>query len=82
MLSIGEDENLGQAIDVLRELRLAGHLEGVPTFYPTLRAAVMLTDDAVQTPKRQLTGAEVRAIGEGRWSRRGSTPPPSTARSS
>jgi len=63
MLSIGEDEDLGQAIDVLRELRLAGHLEGVPTLYPTLRAAVMLTDDAVQTPKRQLTGPEVRAIG-------------------
>jgi 4-cresol dehydrogenase (hydroxylating) len=75
MLSIGEDEDLGQAIDVLRELRLAGHLEGVPTFYPTLRAAVMLTDDAVQTPKRQLTGAEVRAIGErtgvGAWAARG-----------
>ena len=74
MLSIGEDEDLGQAINVLRELRLAGHLEGVPTLYPTLRAAVMLTDDAVQTPKRQLTGAEVRAIGErtgvGAWAAR------------
>jgi 4-cresol dehydrogenase (hydroxylating) len=74
MLSIGEDEDLGQAIDVLRELRLAGHLEGVPTLYPTLRAAVMLTDDAVQTPKRQLTGPEVRAIGErtgvGAWAAR------------
>jgi 4-cresol dehydrogenase (hydroxylating) len=74
MLSIGENEDLGQAIDVMRELRLAGHLEGVPTLYPTLRAAVMLTDDVVQTPKRQLTGAEVRAIGErtgvGAWAAR------------
>jgi 4-cresol dehydrogenase (hydroxylating) len=74
MLSIGEDADLGQAIDVLRELRLAGHLEGVPVLYPTLRAAVMLMDDVVQTPKRQLTGAEVRAIGErtgvGAWAAR------------
>jgi 4-cresol dehydrogenase (hydroxylating) flavoprotein subunit len=74
MLSIGEDEDLGQAIDVLRELRLAGHLEGVPVVYPTLRAAVMLVDDIVQPAKRQLTGAEVRAIGErtgvGAWATR------------
>ena len=74
MLAIGEDEDLEQAIDTIRELRLGGHLEGVPTFYPTLRAAVMLKDDLVVDARTQLTPEEVRAIGErtgvGAWAAR------------
>ena len=64
LLSIGEDSDLELAIDTMRELRLAGHLEGVPTLYPTIRAAIMIADQPVPTPRRQLTGAEVRKIGE------------------
>ncbi|WP_426516811.1 FAD-binding oxidoreductase [Diaminobutyricibacter sp. McL0618] len=63
ILSIGEDADLALAIDTIRELRLAGHLEGVPSLYPTLRAAVMLTDDPVVTARRQLTPEEYREIG-------------------
>jgi len=72
VLSIDDDADLQQAIDVIRELRLAGHLEGVPSLYPTLRAAVMLTDTPVVTPRRQLTPDEYKQIGEetgvGAWS--------------
>ncbi|WP_345750874.1 FAD-binding oxidoreductase [Microbacterium rhizophilus] len=74
MLSIGEDEDLEQAIDTIRELKLAGYLEGVPTLYPTLRAAVMLRDDAVLDARTQVTAADVRAIAErtgvGAWAAR------------
>lgn len=72
VLTIDDDSDLEQAIDVLRELRLAGHLEGVPSFYPTLRAAVMLTDTPVVTPRRQLTDEDYNTIGAetgvGAWS--------------
>jgi 4-cresol dehydrogenase (hydroxylating) len=64
VLSISDDADLEQAIDVIRELRLAGHLEGVPSLYPTLRAAVMLTDTPAVTPRRQLTEEDYRRIGE------------------
>jgi 4-cresol dehydrogenase (hydroxylating) len=72
MLTIDDDADLEQAIDVIRELRLAGHLEGVPSLYPTLRAAVMLTDTPPVTPRRQLTPEDYQQIGEetgvGAWS--------------
>ncbi|MCU1480999.1 MAG: hypothetical protein JWQ19_1785 [Subtercola sp.] len=74
MLSIVEDSDLEAAIDTIRELRMNGALEGVPTLYPTLRAAVMLTDDPVQTPKRQLQPEDYREIGArtgvGAWAAR------------
>lgn len=73
MLSIAEDEDLELAIDTLRELRLEGHLEGVPTLYSTLRAAVMLRDEPGASPGL-LTEAQVREIGEragvGAWAAR------------
>jgi 4-cresol dehydrogenase (hydroxylating) len=74
MMSISDDADLTQAIDTIRELRLAGHLEGVPTLYPTLRAAVMLTDSPVVPARRQLTPEDYREIGErtgvGAWALR------------
>tara|TARA_R110002020_G_scaffold65413_40_gene172886 strand:- start:1812 stop:3392 length:1581 start_codon:yes stop_codon:yes gene_type:complete len=74
MLSIGEDEDLEQAIDAIRELRLAGHLEGVPTLYPTLRAAVMLRDEPVLDARTQITAVQVQEIGQrtgvGAWAAR------------
>jgi len=72
VLTIDDDADLEQAIDVLRELRLAGHLEGVPSLYPTLRAAVMITDTPAVTPRRQLTEQDYQDIGAqtgvGAWS--------------
>jgi 4-cresol dehydrogenase (hydroxylating) len=73
-MSIADDADLELAIEAIRELRLSGVLEGVPTLYPTLRAAVMLRDEPVVTPKRQLTAEEYREIGEkagvGAWALR------------
>lgn len=43
-LVIDDDGDLEAAIDTIRELRLDGHLDGVPTLYPPMRAAVMLND--------------------------------------
>jgi len=72
VLTIDDDGDLEQAIDVIRELRLAGHIEGVPSLYPTLRAAVMLTDTPPVTPRRQLDEDDYRRIGAetgvGAWS--------------
>ncbi|HWL01951.1 MAG TPA: FAD-binding oxidoreductase [Microbacteriaceae bacterium] len=72
MLTIWDDADLEQAIDTMRELKLAGYLEGVPTMYPTLRAAVMLRDDKVLDARRQITAEDVKAIAErtgvGAWS--------------
>ncbi len=74
MLAIGDDADLEAAIDAIRELKLAGHLEGVPTLYPTLRAAVMLRDEPVLDARVQITAATVREIGErtgvGAWAAR------------
>ncbi|MGD9606756.1 MAG: FAD-binding oxidoreductase [Leucobacter sp.] len=74
VLTIMEDEDLEQAVDTLRELRQRNLLDGAQSFYPTLRAAVMIEDAEVVSPKRQLTGAEVREIGVkhnvGAWSMR------------
>ncbi len=63
MLSIVDDEDLETAVDTLRELRLAGHLEGIPALFSTLRAAHMLRDQPVAA-SRQLDPAELREIGE------------------
>ncbi|GAA4543995.1 FAD-binding oxidoreductase [Pseudonocardia xishanensis] len=72
VLTLDDDADLEQAIDVIRELRLAGHLEGVPSLYPTLRASVMLTDTPVVTPRHQLRPEDYRRIGQetgvGAWS--------------
>lgn len=72
VLTIDDDADLEPAIDVIRELRLAGHLEGVPSLYPTLRASVMLTDTPVVTPRHQLQPEDYRRIGQetgvGAWS--------------
>jgi len=74
MLSIGDDADLEAAIDTIRELKLAGYLEGVPTLYPTLRAAVMIRDEAVLDARVQVTAATVREIAErtgvGAWAAR------------
>jgi 4-cresol dehydrogenase (hydroxylating) len=74
MLTIWDDADLEQAIDTIRELKMAGYLEGVPTLYPTLRAAVMLRDDKVLDARHQITADDVRAIAErtgvGAWSAR------------
>jgi len=74
MLTIWDDADLEQAIDTIRELKLAGHLEGVPTLYPTLRAAVMLRDDKVLDARTQITEDTYREIAErtgvGAWSAR------------
>ncbi|WP_416979630.1 FAD-binding oxidoreductase [Streptomyces sp. T028] len=73
MLSIGEDADLEAAVDTLRELRLAGHLEGAPALFSTLRASHMLRDLPV-TASHQLTATEIREIGErtavGAWAAR------------
>lgn len=63
-LTIDDDNDLEAAIDVIRELRLAGTLEGVPSLYPTLRAAVMLTDVPPVTPRHQLQDEDYRRIGQ------------------
>jgi 4-cresol dehydrogenase (hydroxylating) len=64
MLAVDADEDLELAVDTIRELRLAGHLEGVPAIYSTLRAAVMLRDDPVPEARSRLTPEQVAAVGE------------------
>ena len=74
MLAIDDDADLEAAIDTIRELKLAGHLQGVPTLYPTLRAAVMLRDELVLDARVQVTADTVREIAErtgvGAWATR------------
>ncbi|MGI5460947.1 FAD-binding oxidoreductase [Streptomyces sp. CA-249302] len=73
MLSVGEDDDLEAAVDTIRELRLAGHLEGAPALFSTLRASHMLRDLPVAAP-HLLDDAELREIGErtgvGAWAAR------------
>ncbi|MEH0421447.1 FAD-binding oxidoreductase [Streptomyces sp. B21-083] len=73
MLSIGEDADLEAAVDTIRELRLAGYLEGAPALFSTLRASHMLRDLPVPAD-HQLTPAEIREAGEragvGAWAAR------------
>lgn len=64
MLVIGDDADLEAAVDTVRELRLAGHLEGMPAIYSTLRACHMMRDAPVPPGPRTFTPEELRAIGE------------------
>jgi len=63
-LVIDDDADLEAAVDTVRELRLAGHLEGMPAIYSTLRAAHMLRDSPVPAGPSPFTAAEMRDIGE------------------
>jgi 4-cresol dehydrogenase (hydroxylating) flavoprotein subunit len=63
VLVVDEDADLEGAIDTIRELRLAGHLEGIPAVYSTLRAAHMVLDDPVPAGPIPFTSAELRRIG-------------------
>ncbi|THG30095.1 FAD-binding oxidoreductase [Naasia lichenicola] len=62
-LIVDDDADLEIAVDTIRELRLAGHLEGVPSIYSTLRAAHMLLDAPVQAGPVPFTAAELQEIG-------------------
>jgi 4-cresol dehydrogenase (hydroxylating) len=72
VLTIDDDADLEAAIDTIRELRLAGHLEGIPAMYSTLRAAHMIRDNPVPANPEPFTAEELRSIGEerdvGAWS--------------
>jgi 4-cresol dehydrogenase (hydroxylating) len=62
-LTVGVDGDLETAVDTLRELRLAGHLEGIPALFSTLRASHMLHDAPVKAD-RQLAVADLAEIAE------------------
>ncbi|MCP2636063.1 FAD-binding oxidoreductase [Microbacterium sp. HD4P20] len=62
-LVIDDDADLEAAVDTVRELRLAGHLEGMPAMYSTLRAAHMLRDSPVPAGPAPFSPAELHAIG-------------------
>jgi 4-cresol dehydrogenase (hydroxylating) len=62
-LVIDDDGDLEAAIDTIRELRLAGHLEGVPAVYSTLRAAHMIRDAPVPPGPAPFTPDELKRIG-------------------
>lgn len=66
MLVVDDDADLEDAIDTIRELRLAGHLEGIPAVYSTLRAAHMIQDNPVPTGPLPFTDDEMRRIGKER----------------
>lgn len=63
VLTIDDDADLEHAIDTVRELLLAGHLEGVPAVYSTLRAAHMVLDRPVPARPDPFSAEELRAIG-------------------
>ncbi|TWH72723.1 FAD-binding oxidoreductase [Modestobacter roseus] len=63
VLVVGEDEDLEAAVDTIRELRLAGHLEGVPALYSTLRAAHMVLDAPVPPRALPYSVEELRQLG-------------------
>ncbi|MFI7583471.1 FAD-binding oxidoreductase [Kocuria sp. M1N1S27] len=63
VMVVDEDNDLETAIDAIRELRLAGHLEGIPAAYSTLRAAHMVLDEPVAARPDPFTEEELRAIG-------------------
>lgn len=62
-LIVDDDGDLEVAIDTVRELRLAGHLEGIPAVYSTLRAAHMIRDAPVPPGPAPFTAAELKRIG-------------------
>ena len=63
VLVVDDDSDLEAAIDTVRELRLAGHLEGIPAVYSTLRAAHMVLDQPVTPRAEPFTDDELRQIG-------------------
>jgi 4-cresol dehydrogenase (hydroxylating) len=62
-LIVDDDADLEAAIDTVRELRLAGHIEGVPAVYSTLRAAHMIRDAPVAPGPAPFTPDELKRIG-------------------
>jgi 4-cresol dehydrogenase (hydroxylating) len=62
-LIVDDDTDLEAAIDTIREMRLAGHLEGVPAVYSTLRAAHMIRDAPVPPGPAPFTADELKRIG-------------------
>ncbi|WP_308467209.1 FAD-binding oxidoreductase [Rathayibacter soli] len=70
-LVIDDDADLEIAIDTIRELRLEGHLEGIPAVYSTLRAAQMVRDNPVPARQEPFSDDELRQIaaerGVGAW---------------
>lgn len=63
VLVIDDDSDLEAAVDAIRELRLAGHLEGIPAMYSTLRSAHMIRDAPVPAGPIPFTSDELREIG-------------------
>lgn len=63
LLAVDDEADFEAAVDALRELRLAGHLEGMPALYSTLRACHMLRDAPVAAQERPFTDSELRNIG-------------------
>ncbi|WP_159502153.1 FAD-binding oxidoreductase [Microbacterium sp. 18062] len=72
-MTLARDEDLAQAVDVLRELRLRNQLRGVPCLYSTLMAATMTGVPEVirrseegMVPEEEIDEIAVRT-GLGRW---------------
>ena len=63
LLAIDDEADFEAAVDTIRELRLAGHLDGMPALYSTLRACHMLRDAPVPAKERPFTEHELRDIG-------------------
>lgn len=72
-LSLATDADLEAGVDAIRELRLEGILEGVPSIYTTLTAAPQLIDADVDGPAL-LSEEQIQKIadetGVGRWATR------------
>jgi 4-cresol dehydrogenase (hydroxylating) len=72
-MSLKTDADLVAGVDAIRELRLEGILEGVPSIYTTLTAAPQLVDSDVMGPSL-LTEEQIQEIadstGVGRWAAR------------
>lgn len=72
-LSLAKDADLEAGVDAIRELRLEGILEGVPSIYTTLTAAPQLIDADIDGPAL-MTEEQIQEIadrtGVGRWSTR------------
>ncbi|MET0886400.1 MAG: FAD-binding oxidoreductase, partial [Mycetocola sp.] len=66
VLTIEDDHDFESAIDTIRELRLAGHLEGVPAIYSTLRACQMIRDAPAAPGPVPFTADELAEIGRDR----------------
>jgi len=69
-LILANDDGFEAGVDAIRELRLEGVLEGVPSMYTTLTAAPQMLDAGVTGP-RLISEEEIQKIadetGVGRW---------------